>query len=322
MQYFSTFVVGFEDVVREVLKDVEVEMMFGGAVLYTIDTDAERIGIRSDSADIFNNTFQVLHHYKRIEPGALVGMMKFIYNSNWLKRNFLPAVRGAETFRVVASRENEIGAVDDNILKNAEVAIAKETGITLDRGKPDMEYWFLERSEGGTRSDQGFFLMRLTYKKNERKLALGELRLELAHLLCLISEPYRNDVFLDPFAGSGAIARARKELPHKKILSSDIKEGVDATKLIHIQDASVDKIVTDPPWGLAEEADVETLYRQTFKEFERLLKSGGIIVLLTSRKLLMEKMLPEFPKFELEKKLDVLVNGKKAGVFKIRKVAS
>lgn len=33
-----------------------------------------------------------------------------------------------------------------------------------------------------------------------------------------------------------------------------IKEGVDATCLSHIKGASVDKIVTDPTWGLAKVA--------------------------------------------------------------------
>ena len=324
MQYFSTFVVGFEDIVRDVLKDFEIETMFSGAVLYRIDTDAERIG-----TDVFNNTFQVLHYFKRIQPGALPGMMKFVYNSNWMEKNFLPTIKGANTFRVVASCENEIGAVDDNILKNAEVAIAEETGLTLDRGKPDMEYWFLERSEG-----VGFFMMRLTYKKSEKRLEPGELRPELSNLLVLLSEPENGDVFLDPFAGSGSIPRARKEFPYKKIYVSDIEKDIeikamnvdvqkaDATKLTHIADASIDKIVTDPPWGLAQEVELEPLYKGMLKEFSRVLKDGGSAIVLTSRKLLMEKMLPEFPQLKLEKNYNVLVNGKKAGVFKLVKSAS
>ena len=49
-------------------------------------------------------------------------------------------------------------------------------------------------------------MMRLTkHKAYEKILHKGELRPELSHILCSISEPDADDIFLDPFCGSGTI---------------------------------------------------------------------------------------------------------------------
>jgi tRNA G10 N-methylase Trm11 len=111
----------------------------------------------------------------------------------------------------------------------------------------------------------------------------GELRPELANLLCWISDPNKKDVFLDPFAGSGAIPIERaKAFPYQKIIASDINADLfdklkkrfhkttnkitigkwDALHLTALIDESIDKIVTDPPWGLFshQEIDLKAFY--------------------------------------------------------------
>jgi len=58
------------------------------------------------------------------------------------------------------------------------------------------------------------------------------------------------------------------------------------------------------------------------KQFHRVLRSNGIMVILTAQKELIENLLGKFEgKLHLEVKYGTLVSGKKAGVYKIRKVS-
>lgn len=86
-------------------------------------------------------------------------------------------------------------------------------------------------------------------------------------LLVAGSGPTPSDVFLDPFAGSGAIVRARLRWPARKVIYNDIQLAAhradvrglatqgcvaldeDALVLPSVASGSVDAIVTDPPWG-------------------------------------------------------------------------
>ncbi|MBU1110001.1 methyltransferase [Patescibacteria group bacterium] len=206
-------------------------------------------------------------------------------------------------------------------------------------GNPEIEFWFLLRRNG-----LGLFGLRLTrHPDNIKSLPRGELRPELAHLLCLISEPQRNDIFLDPFAGHGAIPVERATcFPYRKILSSDNNlqminklrkrirelkldiqvEKWGALKLESLSDQSINKIVTDPPWGhfLGKGLNLEQFYTQMFDSFYRILKSQGIVVLIVEKKELMEGVINNFPdKFKLRQKLNTLVSGRKAGVYKLIK---
>jgi predicted RNA methylase len=85
--------------------------------------------------------------------------------------------------------------------------------------------------------------------------------------------------------------------------------------------ASVNKIVTDPPWGVYDaELNIAELYAVMFKQFERALTDDGVIVLLTARKELVRELLRD-RRFGLAvtQAYDILVSGKKAGVFVIKK---
>ncbi|OGY07974.1 MAG: hypothetical protein A2782_02395 [Candidatus Blackburnbacteria bacterium RIFCSPHIGHO2_01_FULL_43_15b] len=336
--YYSTFIPGLGEVVTSALKerfsDVEIVLLLEGLVVYKTNSPIEEVV----KLRFLNNTFYVLHFFKHVGKGALPSLVKFVYQSDFLKKMELPRLLSPiRTFRVIISFENELGKIDPNLLKNMEKKLARATGLTLDRGKPDLEFWFLERTEG-----VGFFALRLTRKASgEKLLKPGELRPELAHLLCLLSEPEEGDVFLDPFAGWGGIVKESLQsgFKFKTVYASDIDKGkVDALKsvcpdvnvnwsnssnLTYLRNFSVDKIVTDPPWGLAdrlETPEIEDLYEKSFREFVRILRPDGIIVLLTSRKLTMEKLLKENTDFKLVSKYDVLVNGKKSGVYKITRI--
>ncbi|MBU0570289.1 hypothetical protein KKB40_05980 [Patescibacteria group bacterium] len=147
------------------------------------------------------------------------------------------------------------------------------------------------RSEGF-----GLIGIQFTHRTNyEKVLKKGELYPELAHILCLVSEPNENDVFLDPFASHGSIPTQRAtSFPYKKIIASDIDQVVTDKlqekvlkirkeiivrktdmlnptnlKATNLKASSIDKIVTDPPWGLYKETilDLPAFYSQMLEAF-------------------------------------------------------
>jgi len=143
-----------------------------------------------------------------------------------------------------------------------------------------------------------------------------------------LSEPNRDDVFFDPFAGSGAIAKARLSFPYTKIIAGDIRpknqhiQKVDATKLDNFDNESIDKIVTDPPWGFfGEKINITDLYTKSLNSFYRVLKKDGLLVILVGDRDFFENILAKFKdKFTIKQKLYVLVSGKKAGIYKLVKI--
>jgi tRNA G10 N-methylase Trm11 len=112
-------------------------------------------------------------------------------------------------------------------------------------------------------------------------------------------------VFLDPFAGSGSIVRARMVLPYKRATFSDLAVGKphlrvpseirrrvtvlseDALELPSISTGSVSSIVTDPPWGDHHrlEVDFSTFARRMLTSFDRVLdpRHGRLVLLLSRR---------------------------------------
>lgn len=148
----------------------------------------------------------------------------------------------------------------------------------------------------------------------------------------------QKDVFFDPFAGHGSIIAQRLNFAHKHIIASEIdrqlqqklkakfgaKVQVEATNALSLSmfaHNSVDKIVTDPPWGLYDSTmNGPQFYHSVLEELGRVLKPNGIMVILTAQKDLIEQLIPQVKhKLVLEAKYTTLVSGRKAGVYKIRK---
>jgi 16S rRNA G966 N2-methylase RsmD len=245
------------------------------------------------------------------------------------------------SFRIIF-REERLVAVDANLLLKLERKLVQIQYLSVNRGKPDLEFWFLARRQGF-----GVFGLRITRHQDYAKiLERGELRPELAALMCVLSEPSPDDTLIDPFAGSGAIPLARAGLGrYKRMIASDndrikveklLKRvngvntkidvyGWDALSLDALDSGSIDKIVTDPPWGLhlGTELDLWQLYADMLREFFRILRPDGLAVILLANKDLFREILEESrDSFALVSQYDILVSGPKAAVYKLRKLPS
>lgn len=336
--YFSTFITGFDKVVEKALidrlKDVQIELLTDGLVIYKTTAKPDEI----KKLKFLNNSFVLFKRFDEVSEGSIKNILESLIQDQNLVNTVRQSFPGKNLkFRIRASIKNQFVSIDRNLLINLENKITRNVrNFRVDRSLPDVEFFITVRSEGfGLAGAQ--FTSRPNYEKTLEK---GELYPELAYILCLISEPNIDDVFFDPFAGHGSIPAQRLRFPHKEIRAGEIDrdlqrklekkfgkkvivDPVDALSLSTISDSSIDKIVTDPPWGLYETSkDIPEFYALMLKQFHRVLRDNGIIVILTAQKELTENLLGNFDgKLELEEKYGTLVSGKKAGVYKIRKIS-
>jgi tRNA (guanine6-N2)-methyltransferase len=344
-KYASTFISGLQEVVKDMLiqlfPNVEIIMLMDGLVVYqgNIPPDALK------RACFLNNTFVILDVFKDLPANPLHTILTAVSRDKNLERKIHTSIEAAETgktFRIVASDENRSVAIKESLRQTLESRISKVKSLRVNRAKPDFEFWFLYRSEG-----YGFFMKRITtHTAYEKTLERGELRPELAYTLCFLSEPRESDVFLDPFCGHGAIPlkRAlsfpynmifasdkdqeqiqfvRKRLKKTKVKSTFIMKKQNALSMAAFEDGFIDKIVTDPPWGIFQNLDMEIreFYSLMLREFSRVLRANGILVILTARKEEFESALSSMGTvLKLLNQYDILVSGKKAAIYKILKL--
>lgn len=341
--YASTFISGLQDPVcaelTKLIPDIRIMGIYDGLLVYSTDIKVQKI----KDIRFINNSFLVLKKFDNLQNDDLDNLIRQGLRMRNISPKFARGIVGEnKKFRIITSKENRLTAVDKGLLRSMEQRIANTYGLDIDRAKPDLEFWFLYRSE-----KIGFFMLRLTqHTAHEKLLNKGELRPELSHILCLISEPLADDIVLDPFCGYGSIPISRSCcFPYNMIFASDkdahlvyglkqrlkkqyLKKPVlvkqaDALSLRSVfQDGFVDKIITDPPWGFYEDLgmDIIVFYRRMLKEFHRILKPGGTIVLLTARKAEFEGSLADYEnEFRLVDRYDILVSGKKASVYRIVK---
>lgn len=339
MKYYSTFFAGASNVIIGFLKkDIDVDIIngFDGLVEYSTREPIERVL----KIPYFQNTFAIIKSQHCPINNMLMNLVKDKSITNDIKRvhDFLHLSK--HTFRVVISDENSLVSVKDNVLCELENRISMVTRMTVNRRNPDCQFWILHRSEGVS-----YFSLRCTsLKKNDKERAAGELRPQIAYLLARLSDPQENELFLDPFCGSGAIPIARAKMKKTGLvfatdisesLVHDLKEKVKSIGLkkrivvkqadalnLHFQDCCIHKIVSDPPWGLYEHIDdINQFYIRMLNEMHRVLICGGLLIILVANNDVFPRVLQKFSdKFKIENQFDVLISGKKASLYKIKKM--
>jgi len=217
-------------------------------------------------------------------------------------------------FRVIArmAGEHEFRRVD--FQRAVERGIVERTDHTwrLEEGEEaEVEFW-------ATMIDSEFFLTvrlsddRMRHREYKAAHRPASLRASSAAALAWLSEPHDDDVVLDPFCGAGTILIERAHLgKYAMLLGSDRDQAALAAArtnvgarykpiqlenwdaaAIPLGDASVGKIVTNLPWGIryGSHGENRKLYPEWFREFARVLKSGGTMVLQTAEWRLMRDL--------------------------------
>ena len=327
-EFISSFITGFQHVVEknlpQILAGVKILHVFDGLIHYQYAGDSHNL----DKIIYFNNTFFVLKTMKGkgLNFPSLVGAVSS-------EKKYYLINKG--TFRVRFQNENQFVKVDKNISKKAEETVLHNSKLHLDRLSPTTEIWYSIRREGFA------FCGQLISKREftEKNLNKGELRPEIAYLICCYADLKQDDVVAEPFCGYGSIpVQLIKKFSFQKLFASDIdKEKIsinmqkkqltdnpqielsvnDAFVLPQIIDRSVDVVITDPPWGYFEQIDdICEFYKKMFTSFKRILKENGRMIILSARKDEIEKAALEM-NVQILSSLHTLVNGKKASLYKM-----
>lgn len=327
-EFISSFITGFQHVVEknlpQILAGVKILHVFDGLIHYQYAGDSHNL----DKIIYFNNTFFVLKTMKGkgLNFPSLVGAVSS-------EKKYYLINKG--TFRVRFQNENQFVKVDKNISKKAEETVLHNSKLHLDRLSPTTEIWYSIRREGFA------FCGQLISKREftEKNLNKGELRPEIAYLICCYADLKQDDVVAEPFCGYGSIpVQLIKKFRFQKLFVSDIdKEKIsinmqkkqlkdnpqielsvnDAFVLPQIIDRSVDVVITDPPWGYFEQIDdIGEFYKKMFTSFKRILKENGRMIILSARKDEIEKAALEM-NVQILSSLHTLVNGKKASLYKM-----
>lgn len=326
--YASTFPTGFEDVIREELlrrlPGVTVRRVDAGIVVYESALAPAKIA----AVPFFTNGFSILTFCPQVPVDEPIGpiLSAFRADPDGGQALMRACPRGKRRYGVKASVGSAMAQVPHFLRAKLEKTLA-EHGMLHKPEQPDVELWFLARREG-----YGFFGVRLekTHAEN-RPPEKGELKPELASLLCVLTQPKPTDRFLDPCAGNGSIPIARALLgPAARIVSADANAahvavtakrakalGVsvesmvcDALSLSPLPDGSIDVLVTDPPWGVFDEKDFD--YAALLRQISRVTAPGARIVVLLARHIALGRELSAHPELRPGKQLSVLVNGQKA----------
>ena len=326
-EFVSSFITGFQSVIEQDLtkrfKNLKIINLYDGLVHYRFDGDSREL----EKIIYFNNTFFVLKTMKGkgLSFPSLVG-------SVCSGKNYFLVNKGS--FRVRFQNENQFAKVDKNLTRRAEDYVLQNSKLKLDRLSPTNEVWFSIRREGFA------FCGELISKREftEKNLNKGELRPEIAYLICCFSDIQASDTILEPFCGYGSIpVQLAKKFRFEKLYVSDLDSEratqtaarkqlsapniecctADATVLSHIADKSINLVITDPPWGYFEELpDIEGFYKKMLASFDRVLTQDGRMVILSARKEELERTAAAAG-FKIKNSLHTLVNGKKAGVYQL-----
>ena len=296
------------------------------------------------SLSYVNNSFAVLRSF---DHGNIDSVLRQLVRDRTWVALARRALGKARRFRLMLSNENHLVGGDPHARGEVIGAIETNCSVSYAPRGGGAEFWLLRRRSGSVH-----FCIRVSRRTaTEKTLAQGELRPELAELLCELSEPTADDVFLDPFAGSGAIVFARTRRPYNLAFAFDqdvdksrairqrVKElkrkgmlrggpivarSEDARAMASFEDGFVHRVVTDPPWGhfSNETWDLRSLYKAIMGEFTRVTRVGGIVVLLLGRTEEAEHVVAAAHRgLDFDSRVDILVSGKKAIIARWRRQA-
>ena len=168
----------------------------------------------------------------------------------------------------------------------------------------------------------------------------ASLKPTLAYSMVRLSRPHPEDVFLDAMCGAGTILLERAFIKrYRYLIGGDVStDALDATvvnfgrkhqprqffhwdaRSLPLGSNTVDKIVCNLPFGetIGNVPQLTNLYRQCLKEYERVLRPRGRMVLLTSQDTLLDDELKQRRSLRVTQKLTVDVRGMRARMSVVR----
>ncbi len=306
--YIATYPAGCYEVIARQLKQFKVdELKIASHDISSVTFESTLSKERLIELRFFTNVFLILEEVK------LASYRQLINNPGY---RLMAITKGEPTQIEEHKRARLVSLIEDELklrpnLKNpVDIVLIKRTGET--------EVLTLR-------------LPRVKHKREE--LPAGSLRPELAHIMLLVAGVKPKETLLDPFAGHGSILlEAVRGFGLKNVIAveqnADLAQALvgkgfqvtqdDARMLATIHDESVDRVVTDPPWGLYDDTLDVSVYEQSLAAISRVLRPRGVAAILSGSQEL-DQAIDGYPDFTRLKVIDVLVSGKKARLFKLQK---
>ena len=213
-EFVSTFTTGFKKVVEknlpEIVSGCKILNIYDGIVHYKFNGNSHDL----EKVVYFNNTFFVIKSWCNFS-----GNFSTMINDFCSENKYLLISKGS--FRTRFVRENQFEKIDKKLVIKVEENVLKRSKLKIDRVSPSTEIWFDIRREGFA------FCGQLISKREftEKNLNKGELRPELAYLMCCFAELKENDVIAEPFCGYGSIPiQLAKKFHFLHLYVSDIDE--------------------------------------------------------------------------------------------------
>jgi 23S rRNA G2445 N2-methylase RlmL len=213
--------------------------------------------------------------------------------------------RAPESFRVVARMAGEHGFRRIDAQRTVESAVRKRfSRLRRVAEEADAELWL------SLIGDDALVAVRLSTERmrgprQEIRSLPASLKPSVARAMVRLSEPRADDVVLDPMCGAGTLLVERALAgPYAELLGGDrdpaavmrARANVRAAGLsapikewnareLPLDDASVDAVLTNPPFGKQVELPGEpgTFYRDLVAELSRVLKPRGRLVLVSGQ---------------------------------------
>lgn len=180
--------------------------------------------------------------------------------------------------------------------------------------------------------------MRHRYKKRVELPA--SLRPSVAAAMVYLSQPEREDRFLDPMCGSGTILMERRQAgPVRLLLGGDlVSERVGATRQnlsgkrraqalsqwdaarLPLAGGSVDKLVCNLPFGQQIKVNLTRLYPALFAEMARVLRPDGRAVILSSEYDLVKESVRQQPALQIQTGYSIAILGRWGRIYLIHKL--
>lgn len=339
--YVSTFISGLSEIVNSLimkeLPDVEIIQTFDGMIIYkTSNLD------KKSQLKFINNTFLLLGLKRITAENSFNDDMRDLIKK--LNLNYVIIKKHIKSlkkrnFKILTIDKNQPVSINYKLIEKLEKNIENNLNVYLNKRNPDLEFTFLRRSEGIM-----LFMLKLTYNRmTEKQLHKGELRPELAYSLVSLANLNEDKIIMDPFCGYGSIPKQIvKNYKYNMCFASDNDEIMiqklkneykkntkklfvkkrDALHLDYFEDKFIDAIVTDPPWNIYDSRNeqFDIFYKNMLEEFYRILKDDGTIIILMGNVNDFEIALNTLKKFKTIKEYNILVNGKKANIYVLKKI--
>ena len=305
----------------------------------------DRLGTLRTTEDVFYELGAIDLTGNRADEQRVEGLVEAaaIEAAITCKRSLTPKQgSGRPTYRVIVQADNAPWRTYRR--ERLEKAVVRAISLRYRKWRnvedgSHLEFWvqLLDRS-----ALVGLRMTDRTMRHRDYKVANlpASLRPTIAAAAVLLSKPTDTDIFLDPNCGAGTILLERAlERPHGMLLGGDIQNRAvsatlenfghqhkpweikkwDATAL-PLDDASVTRVVTNPPWGhqISAGRKPSEYYKKSLREIERVLSPWGRAVLLTSEGRALQNGLKSCDALKIDEQIrDISVLGRRADLYSL-----